>query len=157
MKTRKIVGLIIGSILLLIIVNVGIIKCYQNYVYRTINNVVNNLSDKYPELENDIMDGILNENATDKVLIKYGITKDSLKEIVFYKEAQKNIIVITTSMYMAIILIMGIIYGSYKWKVKREIQIINNYLKEILRGSYELNIADYNEDEISILNIFAQT
>ena len=39
----------------------------------------------------------------------------------------------------------------YNRKLKKEVRVINQYLQDILNDNYELNIADYNEDDLSVL------
>lgn len=151
MNTKKILLLIISTLLVLGVLNVVICVSYQNYNYKVINNVVSDLVLKYPELEEDIIDGIFTDKNSPDVLYKYGIKAKTFQELADYKKVRNNTILITVLSYIIIGAIFFLIYIVYILKIKREVKIINSYLNEILKGSYDINIADYNEDELAIL------
>lgn len=151
MKTKKYFVLITITFILLIILNITISKTYENYLFRTLNNITSNLIEKYPESEDAILDTIIYSNNTLNVLPKYGINSKTLTEISHIRKVQLNTIIITTSIYLIIVSIFALYFLLHNLKMKKEIITINSYLNKILQGSYELNIADYNEDELSIL------
>lgn len=151
MKTKKILILFTITFFLLIILNITISKTYEKYLYLTLNDITSNLVEAYPESEALILDIITKEDNNSNVLSKYGINASTIKEISNFKKTQVNTIIITSSIYLIIVSFFGLYFIYHNRKVKKEINIINKYLNEILKGSYELNIADYNEDELSIL------
>lgn len=151
MKPKKILILITGTFFLLLILNITIAKTYEHYVYNSLNNIVTNLVEKYPDVEDTIMDTILNKNDNPNILNKYGLNPNTLKEITSFKNMEINIIIITCSIYLIIVSLFVLYLLLTNLKIKKEISTINSYLNNILQGSYELNIADYNEDEISVL------
>lgn len=151
MKTKKILILFTITFFLLIILNITISKTYEKYLYLTLNDITSNLVEAYPESEALILDIIAKEDNNSNVLAKYGINASTIKEISNFKKTQVNTIIITSSIYLIIVSLFGLYFIYHNRKVKKEINVINKYLNEILKGSYELNIADYNEDELSIL------
>lgn len=151
MKTKKILILFTITFFLLIILNITISKTYEKYLYLTLNDITSNLVEAYPESEALILDIITKEDNNSNVLSKYGINASTIKEISNFKKTQVNTIIITSSIYLIIVSLFGLYFIYHNRKVKKEINVINKYLNEILKGSYELNIADYNEDELSIL------
>lgn len=151
MKSKNIIIITIFSLITLMILNIIIAKYYNNYIYHTLNNITTNLIEKNPNLEPSIIDGILKPQANQNILSKYGLTKNNLKELHLYQETQNKTFLIISSTLLIIIAIYFLIYLLSSYRIKKELRIINNYLQEILKGTYELNIADYNEDELSIL------
>ncbi len=151
MNNKKLIILLGSTLLILILLNIAIYKVFQNYTLKILNNVVNNVVAKYPELELDMVEAINNDYDKENILNKYGINKDTLMELASYQKIINNIVFITVFSYILIVTMVFFIYMTSVLKIKKEIKIINNYLREILKGSYELNIADYSEDELSIL------
>lgn len=151
MKTKNIFIMFLISIILIISLNVILVKSYDNYLYRSYSKVLNALAAKYPESETEIIEIITKNKTNPNILNKYGIETDTLKELNSYKDIRNKTILITTSFYLIILSSAILIYCCYSLKIKKEIKTINNYLGDILKGDYNLNIADYNEDELSIL------
>lgn len=151
MKTKNIFILFFISVLLLISLNTILLKTYDNYVYNSYSKVINAVVAKYPESEAEIIDILINNKNNSNILNKYGIETETLKEINSYKDVRYKTIWITSAFYLIILSGAIIVYCCYSLKIKREIKTINNYLGDILKGDYNLNISDYNEDELSIL------
>ncbi len=151
MKIKKVLIIFIASLILMICLNVTLLKTYNNYVYNSYANIINLLVEKYPEAEAEIIDTIIESKPKFNILNKYGIDNNSLKNITSYQEMRKFIVLITSMFYLIILSNVIIIYCYYTLKNKKEINSINQYLSDILKGEYNLNIADYNEDELSIL------
>lgn len=150
MKNKTIFYLGIISIILLIILNILINDIYKRYTYNVLNNSLNVLVSKYPDIELEIMEILKGENKRN-ILAKYGLNKQNISELKDFKQGKIKLIIITTVIFLIMVFIFLICYFIYRLKIKAKINIINAYLKEILKGSYELNIANYNEDELSIL------
>ncbi len=151
MKTKKVFLLVLCCILLLVLLNVLLIKNYQNYVYDTISGIANNLVNKYPDDEDIIMDAIINGKSKKDVLVKYGINKETINELSSFKEMRNKTIVISVGVFVLLLLIILFIYLRHVRKIKKEFRDINSYLQDILKGTYDLNIASYSEDELAIL------
>ena len=151
MKTKKIVLIGVLSVLLIIGLNVILLKNEEKYIYHTFNNLISNLIEKYPEEEIMIINTIKKGENKEDILKKYGINTKTLNKITSFKTVERNTIMITSLTFVIIISGLMVIYGAYSLKIRKEIKTINEYLQEILKGTYDLNIADYNEDEISIL------
>ena len=151
MKTKRFLIVITITFFLLLILNITISKSYEHYLFTTLNNITSNLVSKYPESEDLIMNTIIYQDNSLNILPKYGINSKTLKEMTNFKKTRTNTIIITTSIYLIIISLFALYNLVHNLKIKKEIKTINSYLNKILQGSYELNIADYNEDELSIL------
>ncbi len=151
MKIKNILISILISLILLILINVYLITTYNNYIYNTLNNIINNIVSKYPEAEDITIETLLTSKNSADILVKYGINKNNISEINSIKELNYKLLIITSLIFLIIIIIYEGQNLIYNLKIKKEIKTINSYLQEIIKGSYELNIADYNEDELSIL------
>lgn len=151
MKIKKVLIIFITSLILMICLNAILLKTYDNYVYNSYANIINSLVEKYPEAEAEIINTIIEYKPKSNNLNKYGIDNNSLKNITSYQEIRKFIVLTTSMFYLIILSSVIIIYCYYALKNKKEINNINQYLSDILKGEYNLNIADYNEDELSIL------
>ena len=151
MKIKKVLIIFIASLILIICLTVTLLKTYDNYVYNSYVNIVNSLVEKYPEAETEIINTVIENKPKSNILNKYGIDNNSIKNISSYQEIRIKIVLTTSMFYLKILSSVIIIYCNYTLKNKKEISSINHYLSDILKGEYNLNIADYNEDELSIL------
>ncbi len=151
MKIKKVLIIFIASLILIICINVTLLKTYDNYIYNSYINIINSLVEKYPEAEAEIIDTVIENKPKSNILNKYGIDNNSIKNITSYQEIRIKIVLTTSMFYLIILSSVIIIYCYYTLKNKKEINSINQYLSDILKGEYNLNIADYNEDELSIL------
>ena len=151
MKIKKVLIIFIASLILMICINVTLLKTYDNYIYNSYVNIINVLVEKYPEAEAEIIDTVIENKHKSNILNKYGIDNNSIKNITSYQEIRKFIVLTTSMFYLIILSSVIIIYCYYTLKNKKEINSINHYLSDILKGEYNLKIADYYEDELSIL------
>ena len=118
MKNKKLLGLIFGTILILGILNIMVIKIYQNYTYKMVNNIISNVAKNYPELELKTVIRLIEGEATPNILDKYGIKASNLGEIVDYKEMQTKIIISITLAFFLVVLIIFVAYLFYRFKIK---------------------------------------
>lgn len=149
-KNKRLVISCITALVLLLILNFLNIRIYEEYVYNSFNELALTFIEKYPEDEEEIASILLKENHND-YLKKYGFTIDNLNLVESITKTKIKIVFVTTLSYLILLILLSLIFKIYRRKLKKEIKTINNYLELILQNSYDLNISDYNEDEISIL------
>ncbi len=126
-------------------------KSYINQYNIKINSIINEIVLKYPDVsENDIISVLNSESNNSDILKKYGIDENisSIKEndILFKKYLMINLSLI---IIILLIVIGYFIYNNYKRKNK-----INDIVKLISRinnKNYNLEIENYDEDELSYL------
>lgn len=140
---------IIGSILIIYISYTSYKKDVNQFVY----NVVDILKDKYPEISEQEIVHILNQEENgfyDASLLKYGITKEdsmlySLEQH-YYKEIFFGI-----SCVFCFWILFVIYFFCFFRKKEKGIQEITNYMREINKKNYLLGIENNSEGELSIL------
>ena len=160
MKKSNLIIILIISILGILIISLAT-KCeYDNYITeynKIIYELVGNIKEKYPNISDNEIVGILNGNKNEEMLNegkalleKYGIENSesailSLKEI--YKKSNIiNCLIIT--IWLLLIILVNIIY---KYKEKKKINKITKYIREINNKNYELKIKENTEDELTNL------
>lgn len=141
------------SVLFIFIVIIGLnyclIKKVNSYVYNNMVMITSSIIEKYPDSEEEIIDLIKNNKVN--YLAKYGIKEDTLDKLNSYHNLKIYIITLVSISILVIGIYFLLFYYFIKLKIKKEINIINNYLTEILRGIYDGDFSSYNEDELSIL------
>lgn len=144
--------LIILSTLIFAIVNNIQYKHYLKIVNEKIDNIINKVIEKYPEItEEEVLD-IINNNTTtyNNVLDKYGYTQEishikSLGEQIEKNKIQNIIFVIVLGL-----LPLGI-YSTYVFIQEKKIAEINEYIKQVNNKNYILKIEENDNSELSKL------
>ena len=144
--------LIILSTLIFAIVNNIQYKHYLKIVNEKIDNIINKVIEKYPEItEEEVLD-IINNNTTtyNNVLDKYGYTQEishikSLGEQIEKNKIQNIIFVIVLGL-----LPLGI-YSTYVFIQEKKMAEINEYTKQVNNKNYILKIEENDNSELSKL------
>lgn len=146
--------LILSSILLIIfiIINSYInVKQYKEYSLLAnikINNLIYILKEK--RTTDDEIFNILNSDIED-VVHKYGIDVNNDSILIDYNSIKNYYLKTNIILLIIYTLIIFVIYLYYHNKDRKKINEITNYIKEINRKNYYLDILDNNEDELSLL------
>lgn len=148
------------SLIVILAFNIFYAFLYQ-YEYRTytinfnikLNELISVIKEEYPDLDKNELIKILNSNDKykDNILREYGIDINNDAFVLkndqeFNKFAKINIIVITS---LGMILIS--IFVLYNYQKDKKLREILNYLEEINKKNYKLDIEDNREGELSIL------
>ena len=163
LKSREFKNLIYTTLLSLIILfiislsfSLGSIKLYKNYIIKNNAKIVSSLTKKYPNMESEIIDTIVNNkedtNNGIKILEKYGIDKDSLYLIKLNDEFKNNLILINIIFIILSLLIITIIFFIHIRKIYKKCDKLNNYINDVLNDNYTLNISEYEEGIFSTLS-----
>lgn len=143
-------------IIFLITFSILIYKQYKTYTYnfnQKIAGIIDNVLEKYPDIEKREIVEILNssDGTNNEILMEYGIELDKDSVILEnYTDFQKFIIIDINTL-IVFILILSIIFFKYNQSESKKINEITKYIEEINRGNYRLNIEENTEDELSIL------
>lgn len=158
-ETKKFFFTLVFTSLIIIILFVLVSNIiYHSCNKQIINNssyIINDLILKHPELEDDIIDAVINNegNSDGKQLLdKYGI---DLKGVSYLKENNTlknkimnlNLSVICIS--LAGILVITLIFLS---RQNKKFKSLSSYMNNILNDDYSMNILDYTEGDLSNLS-----
>lgn len=143
-------------IIFLITFSILIYKQYKTYTYnfnQKIAGIIDNVLEKYPDIEKREIVEILNssDKTNNEILREYGIELDKDSVILENNTDFQKFIIIDVSTLIVFILILSIIFFKYNHSESKKINEITKYIEEINRGNYKLNIEENTEDELSIL------
>ena len=143
-------------IIFLITFLILIYKQYKTYTYnfnQKIAGIIDNVLEKYPDIEKREIVEILNssDKTNNEILREYGIELDKDSVILENNTDFQKFIIIDVSTLIVFILILSIIVFKYNHSESKKINEITKYIEEINRGNYKLNIEENTEDELSIL------
>lgn len=143
-------------IIFLITFSILIYKQYKTYTYnfnQKIVGIIDNVLEKYPDIEKREIVEILNssDKTNNEILREYGIELDKDSVILENNTDFQKFIIIDVSTLIVFILILSIIVFKYNHSESKKINEITKYIEEINRGNYKLNIEENTEDELSIL------
>ena len=143
-------------IIFLITFSILIYKQYKTYTYnfnQKIAGIIDNVLEKYPDIEKREIVEILNnsDRTNNEILREYGIELDKDSVILENDIDFQKFIIIDISTLIVFILILSIIFFKYNHSESKKINEITKYIEEINRGNYKLNIEENTEDELSIL------
>ena len=160
LKEKKVmISILILTVIIIIINSLLIqkqIRIYKNSINIFVANIIGELSEKYPDMNEEEIISILNmKNSSLKYgynfLEKYGIDTNNVFAIYGLENQEKQIININ----IITIIIFGVlalaIFLAYKNKKDKDIKQIINYIEQINRKNYDLNIGDNSENELSNL------
>lgn len=143
-------------IIFLITFSILIYKQYKTYTYnfnQKIAGIIDNVLEKYPDIEKREIVEILNSSykTNNEILREYGIELDKDSVILENNTDFQKFIIIDINTLILFILILSIIFFKYNHSESKKINEITKYIEEINRGNYKLNIEENTEDELSIL------
>lgn len=143
-------------IIFLITFSILIYKQYKTYTYnfnQKIAGIIDNVLEKYPDIEKREIVEILNssDKTNNEILREYGIELDKDSVILENNTDFQKFIIIDVSTLIVFILMLSIIFFKYNHSESKKINEITKYIEEINRGNYKLNIEENTEDELSIL------
>ncbi len=138
---------------LFLIINLYEYRIYTNNFNQKINNIVDTLQNKYPNVSEKEIIEILNSegNTESKTLKKYGLSLNDKAIVLENNEKHQEFL-----LFNMLILILGMLsilslFIIYLRKRDKEIREITKYIEEINKKNYSLKIDSNSEDELSIL------
>ncbi|MBR6133588.1 MAG: HAMP domain-containing histidine kinase [Bacilli bacterium] len=152
---KKVISLLI-SIIFIILIFIGLNKLEYNFYRKEfnkkINNIVNEVVDKYPDVNKEDVINILNsDDDNEDILNEYGIylEKDNILKKNEYYYHMFNILDII--FILIVILLFVIVILNNDLKKSKSIKDITNLIEEINKKNYKLDIDNNSESDLSIL------
>lgn len=150
---KKWLGFFISGLLLVLLFNYLNYLNYGKITNNFVNNVINEIVLKYPDVDSEDVIKIINSDkkSSSDLLKKYGFTENDINylqdgKIVYYKS-----LIISLSVFGIFSLLLVFILLKKKKNYDNNIENITNYLKKINSGIYDLNLLDNVEGNLSIL------
>lgn len=131
-------------------------KKQQEKVNDVIVNIVGTIKQEYPDLEDEKIIKILNDEENNAIkgigtLQRYGINTEEVYAIDGLKDEKEEILLTSSISIISLTIIVTILIINYKNKKSKKIENIINYIEEINKKNYNLKIEENTEDELSNL------
>ena len=130
-------------------------KKYQNKENEIIANILGEIIEKYPNIDDDeiikILNGSNNIKNGKEILSKYGININNSHAIAELQNQKYEIIIINIIGILSLIVIIFVIIIMYENRRKKKIQTIIDYINQISQKNYSLKIKENTEGELSDL------
>ena len=155
LKKALILSIVVVFIISLIFIFISYkeYKSYTNNFNEKLSMVINEVIEKYPDVDKNEIMNILNNKTSSEYysLREYGIdlNKDSL--IIENEKDFNTYLIINVCIILILSVILVIIFLHYNSNKNRKLKEILNYIEEINKKNYKLDIDDNSEDELSIL------
>lgn len=128
-------------------------KLYVKNFNNKISGIIQEITKKYPNTDiNEIINILNNPNIEQKDIFKnYGINIDKESIIESNNIIYKRYLIINLSLFFIFFSMILIIFIKYNKQQITSIKNITNYIQEINKMNYKLDIQDNSEGELSIL------
>jgi len=130
---------------------------FNTYSKKIINNnayIINNLVEKHPELERDIIESVLNASSKvegDSLLAKYDIKASVISTIASEETLKSDIIKYNLGFIIIVLLILITSFYIFIHQRYKAVNGMSKYIDAILNDNYNMNIRDYTEGDLSNL------
>ncbi len=155
LKKYLIITILISTCLLVffLLINIYEYNTYTVNFNNKISQIVSKVEEKYPLLSEIEIIEILNndKNNSSEIFEKYGIDIKNTSIIIQNDKSYYKFLIINVSFIFCIIIVLITIFLRYNKKKEQDIKDITNYIEQINRKNYDLNIDSISEDELSIL------
>lgn len=156
-ELKKMIISSITLILAFIIVFIAVLyKQYKEYTYNfneKVSAIFGKIIEEYPDVDKNDLMKILNnkENSSYELFREYGIDLKEDSVILANEKKFNEFIIIDLVLLVAFSILLLIIFLRYNNHKDKKIKEITNYIEEINKRNYKLDIEDNTEDELSIL------
>ena len=129
--------------------NYSLERKYQKEVSKSNNYLVSKIIEEYPDLKDDLLTILLEDNPDYQDSPNYDMDLSKYKKENISSLIKSNyFIIISISLNFLFILIILILNARSR---KKKIEKLDKYLYEVINGNYTLDIKDYEEDDLSSL------
>lgn len=150
---RQIIIVVIVLLLLFLIIDKHVYQNNVNNINIKLLNIIENIKHKYPDLKDeDIYDILNNDNLYDEEFadkFSVDITKESL--ISGIDEVRYKYQLFIVIYFVLSIIIITYIFLKYNAKKDKDIKSLTSCIEQINQNNYQIDIDEMSEDELSIL------
>ena len=150
----KILSVIIFTIFyitILLFSNFTMLKKYNENNNILLNNIINNVLEKYREVkEEDILNNLYS-NSSINFSKKYGIDLTNDTMVVKNRKIVKELVYFDIFLTILFISLMLFFLNQFKKSENKDLEVIIDYLEKINKHNYELKIEENEEGNLSIL------
>ena len=128
-------------------------RVYTKNFNQKLNAVVAAVKEKYPDVSENELIGILNseKNGDTSLLDKYGIDIENDSVVIENVSAHRLFLLINTVLLLCGIAVLLFVFIKYDRDKSKDIADITRTIEQINKRNYELDIDSISEDELSIL------
>lgn len=156
LKNKNVKKFLLAQILIVIIaIAISIISSfiiYKNYrdtLIENNNRIINNIIKNNPELEEEIINAILDEDkSSTNIIEQYGIS-DEIYEL---EDLKQNVILGNVLLVAISIILIIIFYIIYIIREHRSLSKISTSVNKVLNNDYSIDIKEYHDDYLSSLS-----
>ena len=134
------------------------LNIYEYHIYtinfnHKINDIINILEDKYPDLKEEDIIAILNDKSksNDNTLKEYGVDLNDKSIVIDNSKIYPKFLIINMIFLLIFTFFIILEFIIYLSKRNRDLLDITRYVEELNKRNYSLNIDANSEDELSIL------
>lgn len=157
-EKKLLLAIIFITILVIVLSSIVIINQYQIYQNKTnivIANVIGEIKEKYPDIDEKEIISILNMNKDSlkvgySILEKYSI-KNEVSAIAGLENYQKEMVLINGITITIFLILIIMVFSIHSNRKNKKIKDIIKYLEQINNKNYDLKIEENSEDELSNL------
>ena len=155
LKKYLIISLIASLCILILFSALNIIEyhVYTKNYNRKLNEIVAAVTEKYPDVsENDLI-GIMNGSKTGdlSVLERYGVDIEKDSVVLENVRAHRSFFIINAVLLLCAVAAVVFVFMKYDRSRSKDIADITRTIEQINKRNYELSIDSFSEDELSIL------
>ena len=156
MKKKKIIVILTVIVLFIITISVTYyeFKTYSNLTNEFISDIINLIDKNYSNIDSSEIIEIINNtdySSNSDILTSYGFTDSDSSILASLESKFHEQLILNIILFIVIILIVILGIYLYDIKNKKELNNLINYLKELNRGNYNLQINLNSEGLFSIL------
>lgn len=124
----------------------------KNYNY-VLNNMIQELKKEYPELETNKIVELLNSKNHPKsnVLKEYGIDIETESAILTNQKKFTSFLLLNIGLLLVLVAMLSYLFWHYTKRRDKKLKEITEYIEEINKKNYKLDIQDNTEDDLSRL------
>ena len=127
-------------------------RTYTFHVNQKIDSILKRVYEEYPNISKDEWMELINTKTTESSFLKeYGIDIGKDTVLLENKKEFNKFFLLNSGLFFLLSMVLFFLFLLYHHKKNKELKEITNYIEQINRKNYKLDIDKISEDELSIL------